>query len=154
MGQPVFLSPSYPPPPLTRQSSRKWLPPPRSERLGTHVAITLRVKSFCEKCLMLCFQFFQWPLLKQTEHQSPRRAQPKVSVREALPLWICIQDMHTDPLCSLPLTSSSSPPQRKDQYDDFSVPTKLRRVEILHHRRMRHPIKRLIHHSTLIGLEK
>ncbi len=51
---------------------------------------------------MLCFQFFQWRLLKQTEHQSHRRVQPKVSARGALPLWICIQDIHTDPLCSLP----------------------------------------------------
>jgi hypothetical protein len=50
---------------------------------------------------MLCFQFFQRRLLKQTEHQSPRRAQPKVST----------QDVRTDPFRSLlhnPLSQSFS----------------------------------------------
>ena len=60
---------------------------------------------------MLCFQFFQRRLLKQTEHQSLRRPQRKVSIREPLALWICTQDVRTDPFRSLlhnPLSQSFS----------------------------------------------
>ena len=49
---------------------------------------------------MLCFQFFQRRLLKQTEHQGPRRAPLKIPIRWGLPLWICIEDKSNEPALS------------------------------------------------------